>query len=482
MAIDDRRADLLEARGLDVELLERLGVTNSDRGRDWISIPYFDARTERAVNHKYRTVSGSKQFEQDTGGKQIFWNEAAISDATLASQPLVITEGEFDAISAIQCGFVRAVSVPNGAPAEAKGADDSGTKYAYIAESKNDLREVREIILATDNDGPGINLMNDLAIRLGKHRCKWVRYPVGCKDLNDALNRYGARGVVETLNRAQWIKVAGVYRMSELPPLAPQPAYSTGIDGMDEHFKVRPGDFIVVTGIPSHGKTSWVNELTCHLAELYGWTIAMASFEQRPQIDHRRNLRTYFNRKRVVVQSSEEISTADKWIEKHFAFIVPDEDDDVDLKWVLDRAAAAIIQFDAKMVVVDPWNEMDHIRPPDMSLTEYTGFAIKQFRKLATKYHVPVVVVAHPTKLHPEKVGQPIPIPNLYDISDSSHWHNKADVGIIIHRKDASRTTIRIAKTRYHDAIGEPGDLEGMYLPDQARYQIVENAPPSGDW
>jgi twinkle protein len=50
-------------------------------------------------------------------------------------------------------------------------------------------------------------------------------------------------------------------------------------------------------------------------------------------------------------------------------------------------------------VVIDPWNEMDHTRPPDMTLTEYVGYAIKQFRKLAKKYKVYLIVVAHPSKM-----------------------------------------------------------------------------------
>lgn len=471
MGLNRRHQELLEARGLDVELLERLGVSSSDRGSDWISIPYWEAG--RQVNVKYRTVAGEKDFRQEQGAKKCFWNCDVITDATLTELPLIVTEGEFDAIAAIQAGFPRTVSVPDGAPAEAQGAEDKGAKYSYVADARAALKDVREIILATDNDGPGVNLLNDLAVRLGKHRCKWVRYPVGCKDLNEALIRYGERGVVESINRAQWMKVAGVYRMSELPPVPQPPALSTGMAGMDKHYRVRLGDFVVVTGIPSHGKTSFVNEIMGRMAAQRAWGIAVASFEQKPQIDHRRNLRTFFSRKLVIHQRPEEIDAADKWIDEHFSFIVPDEDDDVTLAWVLERAAAAVVQNDAKMVVIDPWNEMDHIRPPDMSLTEYTGYAIKQFRKFAAKYQVHVIVVAHPTKLRPEKPGNPLPIPTLYDISDSAHWFNKADVGIIIHRRDEDRTLIRIQKSRYHDQIGVPGDLEAMFLRDQGRYEIL---------
>lgn len=471
--LNDRLIAHIEERGLDVELLAKHGVTASDRfGHDTIAIPYFEGGKQ--VNTKYRTVAGEKKFSQEAGARKCFWNIDVLSDRSLDELPLIITEGELDAFAALQAGFPRTISVPDGAPAEEQGAKDSGAKYSYLAEAKPLLRDAKEIILAVDNDGPGINLLNDLAIRLGKHRCKWVRYPLGCKDLNDALKSYGARGVVETINRAQWMKVAGVYKMSELPPLPVVKAHDIGIAGLYKHYRLRLGDFCVVTGIPSHGKTSFIGEVCARMAsEPYNWTIAIASFEQKPQSDHRRNLRTFYSRKLAMWQSDEERAKADKWIDEHFVFLVPDEDDDVDLNWVLERCQAAIVQHGAQIVVIDPWNEMDHIRPPDMSLTEYTGFAIKQFRKLAAKYHVHVIVAAHPTKLRPEKVGQPLPIPNLYDISDSAHWHNKADVGIVIHRCDESKTIIRVAKSRYHQEIGVPGDIEGTYLKDQARYEIT---------
>ena len=471
--LNDRHIALLEERGLDVELLVRLGVNACDRfGDDGIEIPYFE--NQKRVNAKFRTIAGEKKFSQEAGARKCFWNIDVLSDHALDDLPLIITEGEFDAIAAIQAGFPRAISVPDGAPAEEQGAEDRGAKYSYLADSKGLLRDVREIILATDSDGPGVNLLNDLAIRLGKYRCKWVRYPVGCKDLNDALRKYGPRGVTESLTRAQWMKVGGVYKMSELPPLPVQKAYDVGMVGLYKHYRVRLGDFVVVTGIPSHGKTSFVSEVTARMASVpHDWTVAIASFEQKPQTDHRRNLRTFYNRKLAIWQTEPEKEAADKWIDDHFAFIVPDEDDDVDLKWVLEKCQAAIVQYGAKIVVIDPWNELDHIRPPDMTLTEYTGFAIKQFRKLASKYQVHLIVVAHPTKMRPEKAGQPLPIPSLYDISDSAHWFNKADVGIVIHRQDETRTLIRIAKSRYHDAIGVPGDIEGMWIKDQARYEII---------
>lgn len=464
--LNQRHQDLLEARGLDPELLVRLGVVSSDRGSDWIEIPFMAGG--ECVNRKFRTISGEKRFGQDAGARKCFWNLDALADPTLKRMPLIVTEGEFDAMAAIQAGFPKSLSVPDGAPPRAIG-DGETAKYGYLDDAEKLLRDEREIILATDGDGPGIALMNDLALRLGRHRCKWVRYPVGCKDLCDALARYGARGVVETLARAQWIKVAGVYRMSELPPLPETATFSTGIAALDPHWKLRAGDFAVVTGIPSHGKTTLVNEIAARKATA-GWVVVVASFEQRPQSDHRRSLRTFFHAKPEAEQTAEEIGRADKWIEAQFLFVVPDEDEDADLPWVLDRLAAAVVQQGARLAILDPWNEMDHVRPADMSLTEYTGFAIKQFRRFAWKYRVPVIVVAHPVKLGRGTDGK-LACPTLYDISDSAHWANKSDVGVVVYREKGT-TTIAVRKTRYA-AIGELGEVQAMYLPSQARFEII---------
>jgi twinkle protein len=467
-----RHLEILEARGFDAELLVRLGVHSSDKlGGDCVVIPFI--RNGVRVNRKFRTISGDKRFCQDAGAPKCFWNVDVIGDDTLADQPLVITEGEFDAMAAIQCGFARTVSVPDGAPPEAIGDNPNSAKYAFIENAPQALRDLREIILATDGDGAGNALMNDLALRLGKGRCKWVRYPVGCKDLNDALAKFGVRGVTETIARAQWIAVDGVYRMSELPPLQANKPHSTGIATFDQHYRMRLGDLCIVTGIPGHGKTTFVNEICCRAAELYGWHSTFASFEQMPQGDHRRALRTFFNKRRVISQTDEQIASADEWIDQNFAFIVPSEDDDVTLAWTLERCATAVIRYGSRIVVIDPWNEMDHVRPPDMSLTEYTGFAIKQFRKFARKYRVHLVVCAHPVKQRKTEDGVFAP-PTLYDISDSAHWYNKADVGIVVHRVDEVRTIIRVAKSRYHDDIGVPGEISGTFNPEMARYTILE--------
>lgn len=470
-------AQALQDRGLDVELCARMGLHASPKGGGSVlAIPYL--REGSVVRHKYRTMGPEKKFWQDEGGLKCLWNEDCLRDDALLAQPLVVTEGEMDALAAIQAGHLRTVSVPDGAPKDSI-VDPNTIKYSYLDGAVRPLLvkdRVPEIIIAADGDEPGANLLRDLSVRLGRARCKFVTYPkhpenrnVRLKDLNEVLQHYGPKGVQETLARAQWLRVDGVYRMSELPPVPPSTIYSVNMGKLDDHYKVRLGDMAVWTGIPSHGKSSLVNDLCCRLALHHNIAVAFASFEQAPQRDHKRNLRTWFLGNPTNYADESELRKADAWIDKHFCFMVPSEDDDVSLDWVLDRMEAAVVQHNAKVVVIDPWNEMDHARGHGESLTEYTGRAIKALKRFAKAFDVHLIVVAHPAKQQKDEKGE-YRVPTLYDISDSAHWYNKADLGVVVHRFE-DHSLIRIAKSRYHDEIGVPGEVKATFQFERRRFE-----------
>lgn len=471
--LTERHAEILEGRGLDLELLDRMGVvTHAERGGDWISIPYH--RGGSVVNQKHRTIAGEKRFYQDKDAVKCFWNVDVITDATLAGEPLVICEGEMDAFIALQAGFARTVSVPDGAPKEQKGADEDGTKYSYVTDMLDALRPVSVIILATDGDGPGVNLMNDLALRLGRAKCRFVRYPAGCKDLNDVLVKHGAEAVRATLERAEWVSVKGLYRMSELPPLTDPAALPLGHAAVDKHIRIRRSDFQVVTGIPNMGKSTWVNETACRLARKHGAVTAFFSPEQRAQIDHKRALRHWFIGKPRDEWTAGEVRDADEWIDKHFVFLLADDDTDATLDWFFDTAAAAVIRHNAMMISLDPWNELEHQRPAGVSLTEYVGEAIRSLKKFARRFNVHMCVTAHPMKLQRDRKTGEYPVPTLYDISDSAHWYNKPDLGVVVHRTP-EHSIIRVEKVRYNGINGERGDILVEFNESSGRFQVRED-------
>ena len=460
--LTSRQAEILEARGINIEVATRMGWRSALSGTGEIEIPYY--REGKEVNCKTRSIEGEKRFFQVQGADKCFYNLDAFK--TPGDEPVIITEGEMDCLIALQCGHT-AVSVPDGAPQQAIG-DKETVKYDYLADVPKTLGK---IILATDNDPAGVNLMNDLALRLGKHRCMWIKYPVGCKDLNDAFQKYGRKGVDQSIATAQYLKIDGWYLLDDLPPITEQPSFDVGIPALKDHFRLRRGDFSVVTGIPSHGKSTFINHVAFNMAEKHDWNICFASFEQPPQTEHARALRTLF-----AEQSDRQIDeqtriAANQWINRHMSFIVPEDDSDdwFDMQWLKDRMAAAVTRHDAAMIVIDPWNEIDHaFDQRATSLTQYVGKSIKELKRFARAYNVHVMVIAHPAKMRKDDKGK-YPIPSAYDISDSSHWYNKPDQILVVHRED-EHTVVRVAKSRYHYALGKPGDVNLNFDAKLLRY------------
>lgn len=484
---------LTEVRHLEPEIADNLGVTVFEKGNGGSALSFAYIVAGQVVNHKYRTFP-DKRFWMDEGARLVLWNYDVITDTSLSGVPLIITEGEFDALAAIQSGFPRVVSVPNGAPAESI-EDQSAARYQFVETALPDLKAVREIILAVDNDGPGLALLNDLSVRLGRGKCKFVTYPYDkektrrLKDLNEVLVVYGENGVKRTLEGAQWCKVSGVGRMSEMPPSVSPNAVSTGFKFLDEHYRVRLGDLCVVTGIPSMGKSSFLNDFACRMAQTYGWVVCFASFEQDPQRDHKRALREWRCERPERDCTETDLIDADAWIDSQFAFINIADDDIPDLKWLMDRIATAVVRFNVKMAIVDPWNELEHSRDRNMSETEYTGFAIRQLKALAKKLGIHLIIAVHPTKIEMGPDGK-YPMPGLYSIAGSAHWYNKPDIGIVIHRpeKSSSLSVINIEKVRYREAIGHEGSEWMTYNPTRRRFseavapEEIEAAKQSMKW
>jgi len=117
-----------------------------------------------------------------------------------------------------------------------------------------------------------------------------------------------------------------------------------------------------------------------------------------------------------------------------------------------------------KVCIIDPWNEIDHKRQRDESLTEYTGRAIRKLKVFAKRYDCLVIVVAHPDKGARHRDAEAI---GLSDISDSAHWANKADIGVTIGRigEDgvSSSTGVYVKKIRYQPEAGKPGEFVLQY-------------------
>lgn len=481
---------LVLERGLDPEIVAKMGLYSVRRGEDGeavpdargnvIAFPFWRGGEEVAV--KYRTAD--KRMWQRKGGQKSFFNADVLDDPALAdgSAALVIVEGEIDCLSALTAGHPWCVSVPDGAPPARKAdgslivvpetADDidpaADVKFEFLARDWDRLAKVKRIVIATDADEPGERLAAELVRRLGRLRCSRARLPEGCKDLNELLLRDGPRPVLEAIQQAQPYPVSGLYTIDDLPPEPPLRPVSTGWARMDPHLQVYRPCLMVVSGFANAGKSTWTTQLVAQLALLHSWPVAVASFEMRhgeviaalercaaeAMITHR-----------AVSLRTDAMAAAKRLVRSHVTLIAPapGADEETDVDWLLERATASVIRHGSKVLVLDPWNEIEHRRQRDETTTEYTGRAIRKLKRWAAEMEVLVIIVAHPTKAAVSKEADEL---SLYDVDGSAHFANKADLGVMVTRLGTHEDTvtgISVVKVRYQPEAGRPGTLQLVY-------------------
>jgi twinkle protein len=126
-ALHQRHSEWIEARGISADLAMKLGLETVQKdGKAWLAVPYVERG--QVVNHKYRLIS-EKRHQMDEGAPLILWNHDCLLEQS--DRPVVICEGEWDAITALSLGW-RAVSVPNGAPAQASDNPAEAKRYEFL--------------------------------------------------------------------------------------------------------------------------------------------------------------------------------------------------------------------------------------------------------------------------------------------------------------------------------------------------------------
>ena len=453
MTMHQRHKEWIQARGIEPELAEKFGLqTVMADGAAWLVTPYCEAG--ETVNRKWRLTT-DKRFKMDTGAPLALWNADVLRTPEVrdGQAPVVITEGEMDALAAIQCGFPFAVSVPNGAPAQATTDLDSAKRYEWVDRHASDLAGVREFVIAADNDQAGHHLRSDLVALFGADRCRFVEYPEGCKDLNDVLLQHGQEGVARCIGHAKPFPVQGLYCLDDFPEKADVRAYSVGVKPLEDYLAIVPGTLTVVTGYANMGKSTLMNAVIAHVMQHY-FPVCVASFETdvRPILE-RGLLKALLHCHETEIERNQGLATGRKYLRERLRIISQsvDEDMEMDIDRFLETCRVAVKRHGVKMIVLDPWNELEHKRRRDETETDYIGRAIRAIKRFAKQHDVAFWVVAHPSKPHDGNKK----IPGLYDISGSANWANKADYGLTYHRPnfDENRAVIVVNKVR----MGLPG-------------------------
>ncbi len=471
-----------KTRGISQKVLQRnkigfgsVYMPQVEKEVDAIQFPYY--RNDEVINIKYR--DGNKNFRMSGGAERLLYG---LDDCT--GDTALIVEGEMDKLACEEAGFIHVLSVPDGAPS--LNTKNYETKFDYLESAAPLIEKLKKIILAGDSDGPGVKLQEELARRIGKERCKKVEWPEGCKDANEVLIKHGTAKVKECIDNAHSYPVKGIFELSDIADRITklyregyQRGEHPGWGKLSQYYTVRPGEWTLVTGIPSHGKSEFVDALIMNLGKLHGWRFGIYSPENQPLERHAAKLiEKYkgmpFSEGSRLRMSESDMAACIDLLQDYFNFILPGYDDDHSIDAVLDLAKVLIFRKGIKGLVIDPWNELDHCRPPGLTETEYISQALSKIRRFARLNSLHIWVVAHPTKLQKNSSGN-YPVPTPYDVSGSAHWRNKADNALSIWRdleNPSSPVQIHIQKIRFKE-VGKIGMVELNYEYATGRYSDV---------
>ncbi len=447
-------------RKISDEVVDRYHVTEENGG---LKFPY--TRDGELVNIKTRLPN--KKFHLEEGCELIFFG----IDQLQGAEQIAIVEGEMDVLAMATAG-VPAISVPNGA---------SIGSMAYMESAESIFDACHTIIIAVDNDGPGIALEAELARRIGKSRCARTRWPEGCKDANDVLMTHGPDVLREFVARAEDYPVEGANWLEELTGDAmalrqqeQKRGASTGWRNVDALYTVMPGELTVVTGYPGSGKSEWLDAMMINLAQYEGWTFAVYSPENQG-VDHFIKLAEKYLSKPywdgpTPPMTDDDIRSFTDWGGKKFLMLSPEFPT---LDTLLGIARGFVLRHGIRGLVIDPFNRMDHARSGGQNMTEHINVFLGKLSSFARYNDVHVWLIAHPKK--PERINGTIPIPTPFDIAESAHFFNMAENCITVYRdktNDNAPVQIHVQKIRLK-RVGRLGQANLAYDVVTGRYREV---------
>ena len=443
----------------------------------------------KLVNQKFRSID--KEFRQTKDAKRTLYNIDSLADKKNEHLPLIIVEGELDVLTLHECGYTKVVSLPDGAPKEAKFKKNDA-RFEALKLHAEELAKETNIIIATDQDEAGKALALEFAHRFGKDRCSYVDWgsqtllgDVTCKDASDALT-YGAFDTVSTfIEKANPYPVDGLYKANDyinqvmdLYLGKEEKPLTTGYKVLDTVYRLMEGTFTIVTGIPNHGKSNFLDQILINASKLHKWKFAIFSPEHSTP-RHLARLTEKYLELPFVDGATRKMSDAElvegmKYINNHFYFLESREERPT-IKWILDKARVCVIREGLNGIVIDPYNEIDTNDRGTKREDEHIKDIISACKRFARTHNICVWIVAHPAKMQRSNDGT-YPVPSMYDISGSAHWHNMADIGLCVHRNfEENETVVYVKKVREQGLYGEIGECLFNYDVQTRTYREVMN-------
>lgn len=339
------------------------------------------------------------------------------------------------------------------------------------------LAQFKTIYIAFDDEATSEKARQEVMRRLGKYRCKIVKYH-GLKDANKCLTELGPEKTLETLAIAEYLNLDGLVTVNDVwddfmnlfDNGRPEGYKIEGWDDFNNIFRYHKNQFLITTGIPQHGKSSFVAQMEMKMAVQHGWKWAIFSPESGQFMDLKAQFaELYFgkafpnnqNREGFNIISRKEILEVQDFFNEHFFWIDPRKKTKEEL---FERMKAAVLRHGVTGCRIDPYNKVQR-KGKYMDLETLNDF-LNECCSFKKEYDLHLNLVAHPQKMsktreekdpNTDKKVYLDAVPTAYDIFGGSEFFNQADVIMVVYRNmlnGLSEIYIKKAKTKEFGKIG----------------------------
>ena len=465
--LSEKAVKWFSKRGIGQDVLIKMKITE---GLEWmpqenkevntIQFNYF--RNQELTNIKYRDAK--KNFKLYKDGEKILYN----LDNIKGKDTFYIVEGEIDVLSCMQVGIDNIISVPNGATIGNNNLD-------YIDNCIDYFDAFKTLIIAVDNDQAGRKLAEDLIARFGVQNCKYIEWGK-CKDANEYLLENGFDGLKTLLENPTDYPIEGVFTVSDYESEI-MDMYDNGLDKgaesgiakLDDHIRFVKGYMTCITGIPSHGKSEYLDQIALALMINAKWKGVFFSPENKPTKLHFSKLARKILCKNWDGQfrmTKGEINQVIEAIDNRLFFIEPEAN------YTIDSILAKVKQLKQKQnidfFVIDAWNKLEHHYTD--SETKYIGQTINKLEIFCKTNKIHLFMVVHPRKMQYDHKEGKFFVPSPYDIAGSANWYNMFDNHMTVYRNFKEESVeIHITKVKFSH-WGKVGMFLNWYDKPSGRY------------
>ena len=431
--IRDEAIAYMATRGISEATCRKYEITSRKDNKNVIVFPFYD---DQGVLQfiKYRNAKFRKGID-----KAKEWSEADTMPIPFGMKQcegfdrLVITEGQMDSLSLAECGIRNAVSVPTGA-----------TGFTWVTNCYDWISRFREVIVFGDNENGKITLADGLRARLTM-TIKVVRRKdyLGEKDANDILLKYGKAAIVRAVESAEVPRLENVKDLSTVQDvdLNALPKIKSNIPDVDRVIGgLVMGQLVVLTGKRGEGKSTFMSQLVCEALDqgesVFIYSGELADYHFKRWLDYQLagehnlipRLNEYGQPEYAIPKHA--LEAISSWYRGR-AYIYDNSylpEDENELESLTDTITKVVKQYGVRLVCIDNLMTAMEVVSDGSQLNIAQSNFVGKLKKIAVKYDVAIILVAHPRKSNEAITND--------DVSGSSDITNKADIVMSYRRVD----------------------------------------------